>query len=287
MRDILFTTLVLSLAALPVSVRAAPVPIVNPGFEADFADDGTFPTGSVTGWPAHDPLGLLDQPGNYTGVLNPSGTSFFNGDDAPEGRNAALLFLEGTIGQGPIGLRQTLNAVLEPSTTYTLTVGVGNIASGIGLPPFDAFGFYDLDGFPGYTIQLLAGGEILAEDADTLQIPEGEFATSTVVFDVGPDHPRLGEPLEIRLINLNLEDTPGNPGIEVDFDDVRLDAAPAPGACNAADLAEPFGVLDLNDIGSFVSGFVAADQISDLDGNGLFDLSDINLFISAFLAGCP
>lgn len=57
--------------------------------------------------------------------------------------------------------------------------------------------------------------------------------------------------------------------------------------CNDADVAEPFGLLDLADINAFISGFLAQDLISDLSGDGLLDLTDINLFISAFLAGCP
>ncbi len=57
--------------------------------------------------------------------------------------------------------------------------------------------------------------------------------------------------------------------------------------CNQADLAEPFGILDLTDINMFITGFLAQDPISDLDGNGLLDLSDIGMFLSQFVGGCP
>lgn len=57
--------------------------------------------------------------------------------------------------------------------------------------------------------------------------------------------------------------------------------------CNAADLNEPFGTLDLSDINAFVAGFVAMEPAGDINGNGVFDLTDINLFVSAFTAGCP
>ncbi len=60
-----------------------------------------------------------------------------------------------------------------------------------------------------------------------------------------------------------------------------------PDGCNAADLAAPFGLLDLTDITTFVSAFVNTDAIADLDGNGLFDLTDVTTFVGAFLAGCP
>ena len=60
-----------------------------------------------------------------------------------------------------------------------------------------------------------------------------------------------------------------------------------PSACNAADLAEPFGTLDLADIAAFVAGFTGGDPIADLDANGVFDLADIGVFVSGFADGCP
>lgn len=57
--------------------------------------------------------------------------------------------------------------------------------------------------------------------------------------------------------------------------------------CNAADLAEPFGLLDLADVVAFVTAFSAMDDAADLDGNMLWDLADVTAFIGAFTAGCP
>ncbi|MBZ0171916.1 MAG: hypothetical protein K8E66_06015, partial [Phycisphaerales bacterium] len=54
-----------------------------------------------------------------------------------------------------------------------------------------------------------------------------------------------------------------------------------------ADLAEPFGVLDLADALSFVTAFTAMEPIADFDDNGLFDLADVLAFVNAFNAGCP
>ncbi|MEM1186671.1 MAG: hypothetical protein AAGI53_16915 [Planctomycetota bacterium] len=288
------TRLIAPLAALSIAnaAFAAPVPILNPGFEADFALPGTFPVGPITDWPNYDPDGIIAFADNFTGVINPSGGGCFNGDDAPEGSNAALLYFNNrdAIGLGAAGIRQELNAALEPDTTYTLTVEVGNIASCAGLPPFDNLGFFDLDGFPGYAVQLVAGGVVVAEDFNTLggSIPEGEFRTSTVELVVGADHAQLGGVLEIRLLNLNEEDTPEDPGVEVDFDDVRLGATVNATPCNAADLAAPRGVLDLDDIDTFVQAFLDSDASVDfappLD---VFDLDDIDVFIQAFLSGCP
>jgi len=54
-----------------------------------------------------------------------------------------------------------------------------------------------------------------------------------------------------------------------------------------ADLAEPYGFLDLADVTAFVAGFTTMDPVADLDSNGLFDLTDVSLFVGAFVAGCP
>lgn len=60
----------------------------------------------------------------------------------------------------------------------------------------------------------------------------------------------------------------------------------APPPC-PADLAPPIGVLDLNDVNTFISGFLDQDPISDLDGNSIWDLNDIGIFGASFMAGCP
>ncbi len=63
---------------------------------------------------------------------------------------------------------------------------------------------------------------------------------------------------------------------------------PVAGGCNEADLAEPFGVLDLADVQGFIAGFVSQDPIADIaPPSGVFDLADVQAFIAAFNAGCP
>lgn len=204
---------------------AVPVPVVNHSFEANFAGPGSFPVLVPTGWQLIDPNSIVDQTVDAVGVVNPTGTTFFQ-NGVPHGNNAALIYLSGNMGQGIVGLRQVLTTDLRPITRYTLQVEVGNIASGFGAPPFNQF--FNLDGFPGYRVELRAGGVVLAQDDNSMfgLIPEGEFRTSKVTFTTGKTHPQLGQPLEIRVINRNEIDHP-SPGIEVDFDLVSLDASPA------------------------------------------------------------
>lgn len=67
----------------------------------------------------------------------------------------------------------------------------------------------------------------------------------------------------------------------------RVFCEDAPPAC-PADLAEPFGVLDLGDVGAFVAAFVAGDTLADLAAPfGVLDLADLTAFTQSFLAGCP
>ena len=55
-----------------------------------------------------------------------------------------------------------------------------------------------------------------------------------------------------------------------------------------ADIAPPFGILDLGDISAFVSGFQTQNPIADLaEPFGILDLNDISAFVAGFTAGCP
>jgi hypothetical protein len=220
----IFTTLVL-VTLLPSLAKAEYLSVANPGFEAQTVANGTYiDNGAPTGWQTYDPNGIIGHNYSSLGVLNPAGTALYPGG-APQGRNVALVFLWpyaphlADAGK-PAGIQQTLAANLQANTQYTLTLQIGNIAVEPP-PPYVAF---DLNGFPGYRIELLAGGVLLAADNDTLDPAEGTFALSTTTFVTGAAHPQLGQALTIRLINLN---TP-NSGIEVNFDDVRLEAVPVP-----------------------------------------------------------
>ena len=57
--------------------------------------------------------------------------------------------------------------------------------------------------------------------------------------------------------------------------------------CNAADVADPRGQLDLADVDAFVVAFTSAAPPADLNADGLYDLLDIAVFVSAFTDGCP
>jgi hypothetical protein len=54
-----------------------------------------------------------------------------------------------------------------------------------------------------------------------------------------------------------------------------------------ADIAEPFGLLDLADVTAFVDAFLNQEPLADLaEPIGLFDLADLNAFVLGFLGNC-
>jgi hypothetical protein len=58
--------------------------------------------------------------------------------------------------------------------------------------------------------------------------------------------------------------------------------------CNDADIAEPFGVLDLADVQAFIGAFVNMQPPADIaPPQGVWDLADVQAFVGAFVAGCP
>lgn len=61
------------------------------------------------------------------------------------------------------------------------------------------------------------------------------------------------------------------------------DDGTGPRFCSRADIAEPCGVLDLQDILAFITGFSAQDPIADFaEPFGVFDLADIVSFVTIF-----
>lgn len=76
--------------------------------------------------------------------------------------------------------------------------------------------------------------------------------------------------------------------IEAGFDDFRITRIVCEDAACPADLAPPFGVLDLADLQAFIAAFLAQDPIADFAPPfGVWDLADLQAFVAAFTAGCP
>lgn len=221
------------------------VAIINGGFEDTTGQTvfNEFTFGTPVGWTIYDPNDIHPDAGIFPGTLQPNGVDFFD-TTAPEGDLVGILFNSSREGEGEYGFEQTLVDTLALNTDYSLSVEVGNIASGFATNGT----FFNLDEFPGYRVDLLAGGVVIASDLNSLNIPEAEFATATVNFSTGDFHALEGQSLGIRLTNLNVipngftQET--SPDLEVDFDDVRLFATasvPEPNTLGLLGLASCIG----------------------------------------------
>jgi hypothetical protein len=157
------------------------IPIVNFGFEDPLLSEGSW-VGGATGW-SH----------SAAGVFNPTAVHFPGG--VPEGQNT------GFVNNGY--LRQSLVAVLQPGA-YTLQVDVGKRLD---------------SGFPGYHIELWAGGSLLALDNNTLAPAPGTFQTSMLMYTAAANDAHLGAPLEIRI---------SSSGVQTNVDNVRLNFQSVP-----------------------------------------------------------
>jgi hypothetical protein len=243
MRNSLFlpavAVLLLTCLTGAASIQAALLQVINPGFE-DISGESqvnVFTFGPLNGWdlyegPVVDTNGG-DGPTYYIGTLAPTDGEFFPA--AAEGSRVGIAFnFFGSGDGGEYGMVQTLTDTitantLQANTQYTLEVEIGNIAS--GYDQSSTPNFYNLDGFPGYRVDLLAGGVVLSSDNNSLagSIAEATFETSTVTFTTGASHAQLGQALGIRLVNLNeIDGDHPNADLEVDFDNVRLDATAIP-----------------------------------------------------------
>lgn len=151
--------------------------------------------------------------------------------------------------------------------------------------------------------QQAAGGDVNQLTFIVVRLTIGPAANDdTAEVYINPD-PGATPPASADLTYPFNEDPNDNRGIDeirigsqngaFAVDEIRIgatfaDVAPGePIADCPADLAEPFGTLDLSDVTAFVSGFVGQDPIADLNGDGLYDLADVTTFVNSFLAGCP
>jgi hypothetical protein len=174
--------------AVSGSARGEMIFVENHSFEAIELPDGDFLRNGLPGWT------ILD---GRVGAWNPTVDMFPLG--VPDGQNTAYSN-GGTIAQ-------VLTEPLLPDTEYTLEVAIGHRPD---------------RPFPGYLVQLCAGGVVLAQEGG-LAPPPQTFATSIVTYAAAANDARLGQLLEIRLVGL---------GLQINFDRVLLSRSvvPAPGA---------------------------------------------------------
>jgi len=188
---------------LSVSAGAGVVPIANFSFEDPVLAEDDYTWLEVPGWTQVGPDSI--------GVWHVTANDF-EPVIAPDGVNVA--YTENEVG-AVSGLAQVLRERFAADMDYTLTVEVGN-----------SWYYY----WSGYRVELLAGGTVIASDDNTLRPDYKAWATSIVEYEFDPaDAALVGQPLEIRLLNLGMDmDAGGESVVGVEFDNVRLTGIPEP-----------------------------------------------------------
>jgi len=212
------------------------------------------------------------------------------------------------------------SATVAPGGTITVTVEADYDTAGAGGGLFGDAGFYgfggdvfasgDAAGDVSGSVPTLNSMLTFGETASAGTAPSVARAAAGRGFDGGlPDDPATmmtfavtasagavaGETFGLTfdgavvlVLNSELATFATNPGLNQNLlTSNTLTITIGAGGCNDADLAEPFGILDLNDISTFVAAFTTMDPVADIDDSGVFDLTDISLFVGAFTAGCP
>jgi len=154
----------------------------------------------------------------------------------------------------------------------------------------------DVDLAPGDTLDIAwkTDDDTGAMSADAIDIVLGLASGGAVPVATGeaddgaftwtvPDDPAFAG-LSAASVRVVARDAEGNEGS--DDADGRVSITGL--GCGIADLAVPFGVVDLTDVDAFIGAFSDADPLADVAVPfGLVDLSDVDAFIAAFAAGCP
>jgi hypothetical protein len=201
-----------------VGAQTVSLTVLNPGFEAltgadpvHFTPEGalreghfarTSPNGDPRLFVTPDPVPGWAVVGADVGSQFAPRTAYTS-PRFPEGQNSA--FIGGT-NAGFASLTQTLPESVAAGV-YSLTVDIGRRT--------------DI-GFAGYTVELLAGGVPVAQDAGSLTPVSGGFVTSGVTWTVPAGAAVIGQPLAIRLSALDPSSS-----AQANFDNVRLTFTPA------------------------------------------------------------
>lgn len=178
---IVWFSMAFPLHGLALQAQGIPISVVNASFEDPVLADGAI-SDAAPGWAV--------TAGGGDGIFNPTAVHYPPAGMAPDGENVA--FNNGT------DISQILTEVLEANTCYELRVLVGRRAD---LP------------FPGYRIELWAGGVVLASESSPSPATPGSFVTAVARYTTDTAPAELGQPLEIHLISN---------GIQVNFDHVVL-----------------------------------------------------------------
>lgn len=258
--------------------------VFNDALGGGTASDGTLAVNNAIIAREASPTGDGDNWDNFDATsINNSGNYAFSGDtdgattaDEFIAYNGSIVLREGdAFGAG--SLAGSVNALSLNNNGEAVFVWGFND----GLTTEEAL-FYasDASDMPGTTQMLLRVGDSIDTTGDGI----ADFTVTDFNASAG-----IGPGLDLAddgRVHAEVDLVPSAGGVE--FEAIITLDLNTDGPCNLADLADAFGVLDLDDVNAFVTGFLASDGVADVAAPfGVWDLADVSAFVAAFLAGCP
>jgi len=208
-------------------------------------------------------------------------------DEAPalDGVQSVKMFggFCGTGCQSDTGIFQNVQVPDAAGKTFRATVSAYSPSA----DPLAGTDFDDPDGDFGHLPLLLlqfqdASGNQLAQPEVRVFDPTVDPFDTWVTYSAEGVAPAGTTQINFFCLLIQWGDIPGS----MFWDNGILEEVTA-GGCNPADVAEPFGTLDLTDISTFIDAFINQTPVGDINGDGIYDLDDVTEFVTAFTAGCP
>ena len=267
---------------LPAGGAGAPATAVVGQIEAVFADNFETNTGwVVTGAAANASQGRWER-----GVPAGDGS---RGDPAFDFDGSGQIFMTGNGGPGSNTDVDTASTILTSpvfdatavnDATLTYARWYDNTGSGTGAAPgADTFKVFISNDNGATYIPLETVGP------NTPQSSGGWFEVSFRIADV------ITPTAQMRVQFL-ADDLGSGSVIEAGVDAFRVSGVnctdPGPSGCSAADLAEPFGVLNFFDLSTYLTLYNQGNPAADLAAPfGVLNFFDLSQYLSVYNAGCP
>lgn len=108
---------------------------------------------------------------------------------------------------------QSMSFTLQANTQYTLSLDIGDRND---------------TNFTGYVLQLFAGSTQLAIDNNSVPVPDGGWATSTITYTSSASDPLVGQTVKIQFQSLGIVSQTGEAGAQTVYDNLKLTAIAVP-----------------------------------------------------------
>lgn len=247
--------------------------VVVTGSQVEFSDNGETDLGYTVSGNATDGQWTLGVPvdngrGDPSADFDGSGSAWLTDNSAANGGNSDV--------DNGTTLLTTPPIDLSANSIVTYAYWFNDIPDGT------------IDGGDAFTVEVSTNGGATFTVVRTITTAAGSWRTDTLVEGVDYAAAAPGQ----GLLRFGASDVGTQNVIEAGVDAIavttRTCETDQPTPCNDADLSDPLGQLDIDDVLAFLDGFANSNPLADLTAPaGVYDIDDVLAFLDAFAAGCP